>query len=112
VENTVAAGSMAGDKVSSYVNGQDASRIAVVRTFSFVLRPGERVVDSAFVRRAEQASNAGVSGPGERVSVAPAAASVSVDHTAYSSGSDASLRRVRFTFHSAGEIRITTCAEQ
>lgn len=219
VENTVAAGAMAGDTVSSYVIGQDTSRIAVVRTrylwfavkqarshqidlrydfglvamkaqqgtgswanvipslpevrrtpdstgpvlrtnhgqayptgrriavapdgsvtvtgssvtasghrlrsrvfrfqpagscvtFSFALRRGEHVADSAFVRRVDRVSTAGVSGPGERVSVAPAAASVTVDRSRYSSGSDASLRRVRFSFQTTGEIRITTCADR
>jgi hypothetical protein len=79
-------------------------------TMSFELRQGERVVYSAFVRQVEGMSVAGVHDSGQRVTIAPAAARVSVEHRPYSSGSDASLDRVRFTIASVGEIRISTCS--
>ncbi|MFL5893829.1 MAG: hypothetical protein ACJ76Z_01790, partial [Thermoleophilaceae bacterium] len=79
-------------------------------TLSFGMRRGEHVEYSAFVRRLAGASAAGVGDGRQRVAISPAAAAYRVDKHRYSSGSDAVLRRVRFEFHGAGGVHISTCS--
>jgi hypothetical protein len=81
-------------------------------TLSFALNRGERVGYSAFVRRIGTKSRTGVAGGGERVNIAPAAHAVHVDGSPYSSGSDATLERVRFALSAPGRTRITTCSDR